>query len=69
MSNLSKSIREYFYRNNHWISYVVLDSSLDIKTNRQKSARRVAIKRLVDKGILTPHPTEQGVYIKLKRVR
>lgn len=68
MKCLSKSIRNYFENTNHWVSYAILDTALGIETREQRTARRVAIKRLVDKGFLTAHPQLNGVYIKLQKV-
>lgn len=63
MSELNTHIQDWIKGQPRWFSYSQMDKELNIKIAKDKTLRRVLIKRLVDKGILRRGPYK-GVFRK-----
>ncbi len=61
-SPVSKKIRDWIEGTTAWFTSSQLDSELGIKTESDKSNRRMILKRLCDKGNVQRHPQHEGRY-------
>lgn len=61
-SPLTQKIYQWVNNFNGWFSYFGIDSALGISSKKEKTLRRVTLKRLYDKGLLIRDPYHQGVY-------
>lgn len=61
-NNLSKAIKEWVGQSKGWFSYWQLDEAVGLHSAKEKTLRRVVMKRLVDKGILTRAPLCGGIF-------
>lgn len=56
MRKLSRDIIAWIDKRSNWFGSWKLDTDLNITTKKDKTLRRVTIKRLCDKGLLIRHP-------------
>ena len=68
-SELTQRIHEWVNQSNSWFSHFTIDSALGIETKKDKTLRRVTLKRLCDKGSLVRPEGKDGVYRKLTPVK
>ena len=63
-SELTQSIHEWIAQSEGWFSHFRIDSALHIESSKEKTLRRVTLKRMCDKGELIRADDRQGVYKK-----
>ena len=63
-SVLTQGILAWVNQSNGWFSYFRIDSALHIESKKDKTLRRVTLKRLCDKGMLIRAVDRQGAYKK-----
>jgi len=60
--NLSKAIKDWVGQSQGWFSYWQLDEAVGLYSPKEKTLRRVIMKRLVDKDILVRAPLRDAVF-------
>lgn len=63
-SKLTQRLHEWIAQSEGWFSHFRIDSALGIESEKDKTLRRVTLKRLCDKGRLIRADDRQGVYKK-----
>ena len=63
-SELTQKIIEWVNQSTGWFSHFKIDSALGIEGKKNKTLRRVTLKRLCDKGLVIRADDRQGVYKK-----
>ena len=63
-SELTQRIHTWVNQSNGWFSHFRIDSALHIESEKDKTLRRVTLKRLCDKGLIIRAEDRQGVYKK-----
>jgi len=63
MNKLSKKIRKWIEIQPNWFQYWQMDEALHITNEKDKTCRRVLLKRLSERGIVSKHPSKvHGVF-------
>lgn len=63
-SELTQRIHAWVSQSNGWFSHFRIDTALGIEIKKEKTLRRVTLKRMCDKKLLIRAGDRQGVYKK-----
>jgi len=61
-SESAQKITGWINQSTGWFAYFNIDRDLGIENRRDKTLRRVIVKRLYDRGLLIRAPNKQGIY-------